>query len=129
MKHSLLLLFLLPLFLKAQTTTTYTSRANLKNRIKNYTLTDSISGTTFVLDSTNIYITAFDKNGKQLWKTDPWKDNDLGIYRVQRPVIVHYSLANNDRTNKEEVIWITYQNTQFGYIDKKNGRFTFLGQD
>jgi len=128
MKHSLLLLLLLPVLLNAQTTT-YTGHSNLKNRIKNYTLTDSITGGTFVLDTTNIYITAFDKSGKQLWRTDPWKDNDLGIYRVQRPVIVYYSLANSDRANKEEVIWITYQNTQFGYIDKKDGKFTFLGQD
>jgi len=128
MKHSLLLLFLLPLVLKAQNTT-YTSHANLNNRIKNYTLTDSIKGTSFVLDSTNIYITAYDKSGKQLWRTDPWKDNNLEAYRVQRPVIVHYSIVNSNRTNNKEVIWIIYQNTQFGYLDKEDGKFTFLGND
>ncbi len=40
-------------------------------------LVDSTSGNYFVLDSAHITVSAFDRNGKALWKTDPWKDNDL----------------------------------------------------
>ena len=103
--------------------------ATLKSNIKNYTLIDTISETKFILDSTQIYVTAVDKNGKQLWQTDPWKDNKIEEYRVKRPIIVLFEFAKNKWTNNKEVIWIVYNNTQFGIIDKSNGKFTWFGQN
>jgi hypothetical protein len=41
------------------------------------TLVDSSSGNYFVLDSAHITVSAYDRNGKILWKTNPWKDNHL----------------------------------------------------
>ena len=109
--------------------TQYIAHATHKNNLKNYTLVDSISGTKFVLDSTQIYITAIDKDGKQLWRTDPCKDNKIEEYRVKRPIIVLFAFRNNKWTDGKEVIWIVYNNTQFGIIDKSNGKFTWFGQD
>jgi len=129
MKRQLfILVFLLSInFCDGQTG--YVAHATLGNHIKKFTLTDTISGTKFILDSTQIYVTAIDKSGKQLWRTDPWKDNKLEEYRVKRPIIVSFDFANNKWTNNREVIWIVYNNTQFGIINKSNGKFTWFGQD
>ena len=83
----------------------------------------------FILDTSQVFITAIDSNGTQLWRTDPWKDNKLEKYRVDRPIIVYFSLENNERTDNKEAIWIVYNNTQFGIVDKSNGKFTWFGQD
>ena len=104
------------------------SHIQLKPHIS-YILEDSITGTRFILDSNHINIYALSKIGDTLWKTDPWKDNKLDTYRFTRPVIVYYKFANSVRTKNEEVIWIIYINTQFGIIDKKTGKFRFMGQD
>ena len=109
--------------------TEYVGRAILDNCVEKFTLVDTISGIKFTLDSTQIYVTAIDKSGKQLWRTDPWKDNNLMEYRVKRPIIVKFGFANNQWTDNKEVIWITYNNTQFGIIDKLTGKFTWFGQD
>ncbi|WP_157886867.1 hypothetical protein [Hymenobacter sp. PAMC 26628] len=123
--------------------TRYIAHAALNGRPETDTLIDKINFTRFILDTTHVFITAFDINGKQLWKTDPWKDNGLKPYRVERPTIArfyfrNFSYENNvsgKRKNKrnkvedEEIIWINYNNTQTGVIDKKTGKFSFLGQD
>lgn len=92
-------------------------------------LKDSLSGNTFLLDSAHIHIYAFNANGDTLWKTDPWKDYKLEVYRTKRPVIVQFYFEKNKRTSNKEVIWIVYNNTQFGNIDKKTGSFFWMGQD
>jgi hypothetical protein len=96
---------------------------------KQVVLVDKFNKTKFTLDSTKIFITAVDSNGKQLWQTDPWKDTKLMTYRVKRPVIVRYELVKSERTKNKEVIWIVYNNTQFGEIDKRTGKFHCHGQD
>ena len=97
-------------------------------------LHDSISNNTFVLDSTHVYITAYNRSGKVLWKTDPWKDNNIEVYRTRRPIIVNMKFGNNpgysDKSKRgEKVIFIAYINTQFGFIELKTGKFFFEGQD
>jgi hypothetical protein len=97
-------------------------------------LNDITTHTRFVLDTSHIYITAYGASGKILWKTDPWKDNKIEIYRTNRPVIVNMQFDTNpgypNKNNKgEKVIWIQYINTQFGYLDLRTGAFYFLGQD
>jgi len=62
-------------------------------------------------------------------ETDPWKDNKIEVYRVKRPVIVQFYLANNKWTDNKEVIGIVYNNTQFAIVNKETGKFTWLGQD
>jgi hypothetical protein len=99
------------------------------------TRTDSASGNTFVLDSAHIIVSAYDKNGNVLWKTDPWKDNKIETYRTARPVIVDFRILplDNRYSNRlpdgTTVLWIVYINTQFGFLDLKSGNFIFCGQD
>jgi hypothetical protein len=93
------------------------------------TLIDNLTGSKFYLDTNKIYVYAFDKSGKLLWKTDPWKDNNLMEYRVKRPIIRFFEFENNKWTDSVEVIGIGYNNSQFGYLDKLTGKFTFHGQD
>jgi hypothetical protein len=118
----------------------YIGRYTLDNDIENFTLIDITSETKFILDFTQIYVTAIDKDGNQLWRTDPWKDNNLMEYRVKRPIIVFFHFTTMEEKMvlnaprlmpflNKEVIWIIYNNTQFGIIDKLTGEFIFFGQD
>lgn len=122
-----LMLLLLPAITFGQSQT-YIGHYIDKSHIKQDTLIDKVSGMKFILDKNRIYVTAIDKSGKQLWKTDPAVDNKLEEYRVKRPVIVYFSFGK-DRTGQNQVIDISYNNSQFGYLDKKSGHFYFDGQD
>jgi hypothetical protein len=85
-------------------------------------LIDSISGNVFLLDTTHITISAFAKNGTIVWKTDPWKDSNLAIYRTARPVIVYFALGRTDECSwcktpiDARVLWIEYDNGQIGFL-------------
>lgn len=135
-KH-LLLLVLFPLgLIPASCQGQQIAHATIDARPPKSTLVDPKSGTRFILDSSRVYITAVAKNGKQLWKNDPWKAEKLEVYRVQRPVIVYFSLGKSELKDAEgkfrvgqEVIHITYSNTMFGMLDKATGKFFYLGQD
>ena len=110
-----------------QETRSFVGKWLLNTKIENFILIDSTNETEFILDADQIYIMAIDKDGRQLWRTDPWKDNYLEEYRVERPIIVRFYFTNN--RSGEEVIWIVYNNTQFGNINKLTGAFSWLGQD
>jgi hypothetical protein len=107
----------------------YVGHATLPTKFKAITLTDAATGNRFILDSTRIIVTALNPQGKQLWRTDAWKNNHLDAYRVKRPVISYFAFGKDELTKGKEAIWITYNNTQFGFLDKKTGAFTWLGQD
>jgi hypothetical protein len=110
-------------------------------------LTDSSTNFKFVLDSAHIYVTAYNSVGDILWKTDPWKDNNIKIYRTKRPIIVNMVFGVNPGYSDEDlqfdtntgysdsakkgkkVIWIQYINTQAGFIDLKTGAFHFMWQE
>jgi len=98
-----------------------------KDHIVKDTLVDRF-GVKYIIDKKRIYVTAVDINGKQLWKTDPVIDNKLEEYRKKRPTVVYFEFSV-DRSGKNQVIQIVYENSQFGYLDKKTGKFTFSGQD
>jgi|GEM_PF-2973769 len=98
-------------------------------------LIDSLTNNQYILDSTHINITAFDKSGKVKWITDPYKDNSIEEYRTKRPVIIHYGFGKSPGERPDlikeglKVIWITYNNTQFGFIDLESGKYYYCGQD
>lgn len=102
---------------------------------KSVKLIDSLTNNYYILDSTHIYIAAFNKSGKAIWKTDPYKDNSIREYRTKRPVIIHYGFGVSpnyfpDRIKEgSKVIWITYSNSQFGFIDLNTGKYYWCGQD
>ncbi len=100
---------------------------------KSVELKDSLTGTRYVLDENHITITAIAKNGKVLWKTDPWKDNHISEYRTKRPIIIYFEFGKipdylSKRIKDSRGIAISYNNTQFGIVDF-NGNFHFQGQD
>ncbi|MCL9807698.1 hypothetical protein NAT51_19425 [Flavobacterium amniphilum] len=107
----------------------YIGREKLNNNLKNHTIIDETTGIKFTLDSTQIYVSAIDKSGKQIWRTDPWKDNELTEYRVKRPIIVEFKFINEKWKDNKKVIWIVYNNSQFGTIDLTTGEFEWHGQD
>jgi hypothetical protein len=120
-----LLTMLIPTISKGQ----YTGHNTQKDRILKDTLIDNFTGVKYIIDKDRIYITAIDKNGKQLWKTNPVVDAKLEEYRVKRPVIVYF-VFDKDKTDKnKQVISIAYNNSQFGYLNKLTGKFDFAGQD
>jgi len=106
----------------------YVGRYTEKNRIIFDTLLDKLTSNKFIVDTSRTYITAIDQQGKILWRTNPILDNKLEKYQTDKPTIIHFAF-NNNPTKTKEVIWISYSNTQFGYIDKGSGKFTFRGQD
>jgi hypothetical protein len=107
----------------------YIGHATLGDKIKKDTLVDNDLKMKFILDSSRIFISAFDENNKLVWRTDPWADNKIREYRVKRPVVVLYNLQKSKWTDGIEKIWIVYNNTQFGTVDKVSGKFKWLGQD
>ena len=128
-QYKLAILFIilsLSLVSKGQTVSYW---ANNKDRITKDTLIDKTTGIKFILDKARINITAIDKVGKVIWKTDPATDNKLEEYRVKRPTIIYFSFGFDKTKEKNEVIYISYNNSQSGYLDKKNGKFKFEGQD
>ena len=107
----------------------YVGHYTLRDRIKTDTLIDKTTGVRFILDKKRISIKAIDKSGKVIWKTDSSTDNKLPEYSVKRPTVVYFAFGNDGTKEKREVIAINYSNTQFGYFDKKTGKFCFKGQD
>lgn len=101
-----------------------------------YEIVDEKSEMKFSIDSTEIYVSAYNKDGKLIWKTDPWIDNKLRVYRHNRPVIVEFMFDKipSSSTSKKwypnkDVIWIRYSNSQMGWLDKLTGEFDYFGQD
>jgi len=94
-------------------------------------LKDSALDYTFILDSSHIYVSAYNSKNELLWKTDPYKDNKIREYRTKRPIIVDFSLDKIDSMDprSEQVLWISYNNTQFGFLYLKTGKYDFHGQD
>jgi len=73
-----------------QTVVIYDSQGNIKsgNFIKTMPprpvkLKDPHSNYTFILDSTHIHITAYDSAANVIWKSDPYKDNNIEGYRTK----------------------------------------------
>ena len=137
-----------------QKTVTYVAHVTLSGKPREFTLIDKSNGTKYTLDSTRIFITAINTAGKQLWKTDSWKDSKLDTYRVERPVVARFLFGNyyygdsiiyvnkwkqkniqakEIQSNRDkytrEVLWVVYNNTQFGILNRATGAFEFHGQD
>ena len=115
--------------------TAWDSRAKSKEG-KQVIIIDSITNNYYVLDSTHTIITAYNSSKQIIWKTNPRKVNHLSEYRHQNPVIIYYKIGKlpdniyGSLSKKgEKVIFISYSNSQFGFLDLKTGKFTYEGQD
>jgi hypothetical protein len=99
------------------------------NKIEKRILIDSASKIRYVIDSTQTTIVALDYKNKVLWVSNPNRDNKLGNYRTFKPRMDNFGFKKLKDSDYKEVIFVIYNNTQFGFIDKLTGKFTFLGQD
>jgi hypothetical protein len=100
-----------------------------KDRVKKDTLVDNKLKMRFVLDTARVNVSAYDFDNKLIWTTNPRFEDKLREYRIKNPVIVYFSLQHADGTNDKDLIWISYSNSQFGTIDRRTGKFDFMGQD
>jgi hypothetical protein len=96
------------------------------SEIKCDTLLDKQSENKYIIDKDRKTITAIDKKRNILWKTNPYKDSFLDEYRVKNPFIIKFKFLI---INNKEVIYITYNNSVFGFILKTNGKFYWEGRD
>jgi hypothetical protein len=101
---------------------------NPKDRVKKDTLVDNNLKMKFVLDTARLNISAYDFSDKLVWTVNPRLENKLSEYRVKNPVIVYFSFEGAG-TKGKNVIWISYNNSQFGTVDRQTGKFHFMGQD
>jgi len=108
----------------------YLDEDTLYHPLNKSKLIDPVSGEQYFIDSTHKYVSAFDKSGRQLWRTDPRIDNpdQLDTYKIKRPVIVYFSFDSTKSSENKNTIWIMYNNTQMGVLDRKSGKFRFRGQ-
>lgn len=118
------ILFVL-LVLSKITNAQYIGRSKSNNQVKIDTLIDTVTGRKFILDKERVHITAINKRGRVIWCTDPVIDNKIKPYRDERPIIVYFAFVEKNKN----VISIGYSNSMFGVLNKKNGKFGFLGQD
>ena len=105
------------------------ARLNKLNHIKEYTLVDNNLRMKFVLDSQRINISAYDFSNKLIWRTDPWLDNKLTPYRVKRPLLIYWSFKPNWGPDEKLVLWVSYNSTQFGTVDRRTGKLHYMGRD
>ena len=103
---------------------------------KTETITYSITINYFELDTTHTIITAFSKSNQIIWNTNPRQASSLPNYRHKNPTIRYFQIGELGRNlygsiNKkgERVLFISYSNSQFGFLDLKTGTFTYEGQD
>lgn len=110
-----------------------------------FKVTDSITGNSFLLDSTHTIVTAISKTGDTLWQTDPWKDklnkNPYPYYRLygdERPIImlmdiVDTSFINSLLSNRVKTIIpgvsLVFDNSQMCILTGENGSYIYMGQD
>jgi hypothetical protein len=94
---------------------------------------DPVTKNDYVLDATHTVITAYDPLKRMLWRINPRINNHLSAYRHPNPVITYYQLDNapdiTPGSAREKVIYISYSNSQFGYIELQKGKFIYQGQD
>lgn len=122
----------------------FTSLVNAEEKPKNLEnptkiLYDNKAGITYYLESDKRHITAVDSKGSQIWRTDPFIDAKLELYRVEKPIIQIFDFPSDSWWNgfngikqfgkSSDFISIGYNSSQFGLLSKKEGKFIFLGQD
>ena len=88
------------------------------------TLKDNSLNCTYVLDSSHIYVSAFDSVGKLLWKIDPYIDNLNSYDRCTRTITNIYFGESTDilRATPYKVLWVSYGRAR-GYLDLLTGKF------
>ena len=99
-----------------------------------YTYKDPDSGTVFYVESDGRHVSAIGPDGKILWSRDPFADAHVPFYRTETPRIFYIGKAHKkdelDLATKgiARIIAITYDSSQYGFLDVRTGDFIFWGQ-
>jgi hypothetical protein len=90
-------------------------------------LIDTLTNDYFTLDSKHVVVTAFDKEGKILWKTNPYKDNKIEENGAGKIEIIHFDFTViRSLSGKVKFIQIGYNNGNYGFLELKTGTFIFF---
>lgn len=88
-------------------------------------LMDSRQNKYLLLDEEKQAIYSFDSHNNFRWKTII----NTKFYRFENPKIRVFEVGASSRVNNQEIVFITLENSIFGYLDLNNGKFTELGND
>ncbi len=87
------------------------------------TLTDSIIGRKYVLQPSKLIITAYDKTGLPLWKTNLRHSLGLSSWQSDRVEVVRFEFTSDLKSRQIDAILVSFSNRQFGYLNKWTGEF------
>lgn len=101
---------------------------------------DPRSAITYRVGKDGRHLSAIGKKGQLLWEKDPFVEARLCPYRSPHPIIYDIQaaergipeLANNPRLRidpRDRYVEIRFDSSQFGVVNERTGRFTFLGQN
>lgn len=106
-----------------------------------YALRDVDSGVTYEVEADGRHVSATDKYGALLWYRDPFADSHLTHYRTDTPRIVSFDFhkrGESENWNLPERVFhnnevrkfisISFNSTQYGFMDITNGDFILTGQ-
>ncbi len=95
-----------------------------------WVLKDTATSARYILNARRNVVTAVDSNGDLIWKTNPRKDNNLQPYRIKRSKIDFMSFTTPGGVSLgDSVIYIRWDNSQFGTLSKATGQFMWRGQN
>ena len=94
-------------------------------------ITDTETGNIYEVQKDRRTIVGKTRDGKLLWKVNPFEDAKLKPYRVKHPIITYFGKSTMPvRTEKgDRFLGVAFNSSQFGVIDLSSGSFTFHGND
>jgi hypothetical protein len=102
------------------------------------TLVDKPTGNYYVVVRSERCIKAFDRYHRTLWKSNPWKGKELSrmygsnwnSYKNPDSIFIHaIDFPKTEYMGGNRSIVIYFSDRMVGSLDKKNGRFSILGEN
>lgn len=104
--------------------------------LKTYALKDPRSGLTLRLEADKRHIAAFGADGKMVWRRNPFTEKIREPYRTSHPVIARMGVLPNcvaryiqRSQQRDHLIAIEFNSSQFGSLNAQTGDFIFEGQN
>jgi hypothetical protein len=94
-------------------------------------ITDVKTGNIYEVQMDRRTIIARARDGKELWRVNPFVDAKLKPYRVDYPFINYFGRITGpvQPDMEKRFLQVNFNSSQYGRIDLKDGSFTMLGQD
>jgi hypothetical protein len=95
---------------------------------------DPDSGTILYVESDRRHVASITRDGTLHWNRDPFKDDNLPLYRTNTPKIVYIGPVESKSIapapgEPKEYVWIVFNSSQFGALRIGDGYFEWLGQN